>query len=391
MFYRLRGAGWWLLPAVLVGSASAQITRVGRFWVETVTGSESVTPSGQLKVISRGPVMVTGSDGDQVHYTLIKKVKARDEADARRLLNQFVLRASRSGDVTTLNAAHGNGTAELTIRAPRTLRLSEIDTHGGRVEVMDLDGSVETETGGGAIRLDRIGGDVSARTAGGEIKLGTVKGRARCSTAGGAIRAQNVGGELVCETAGGEIAIEEAGGPVRASTAGGSIRVARAGAAVTADTAGGSIDVGHASGMVKASTSGGSIDVGAATGVRCDSAGGGIRLSKVSGSVRASTAVGSIVAQLLAAGFSDGFLSTTAGDITVFIPSNLAVTIRAQNTAVAQGVRRIVSEFPEVNVRLDGSLVVGEGALNGGGPLLRLAGSGGTIFIRRGALERDSR
>ena len=384
MLCRIERAGWLLLPAVLcVSSASAQVTRQGRFWVETVTGSEPAAPSGQLKVISRGSVTVTGADGDQVHYKLIKKVKARDEADARRLLDQFVLKASRAGDVTTLNAAHGSGTAELNIRAPRSLRRTQIDTHGGRVEVADLEGSVETGTGGGAIRLDRIGGDIVARTAGGEITLGTVKGRARCSTAGGAIRARSIGGELTCETAGGEIAIEEAGGPVRASTAGGSIRVARAGAAVTADTAGGSIDVGNASGMVKASTAGGSIDVGAATSVRCDSAGGGIRLSQVSGSVRASTAVGSVVAQLLAAGFLDGFLSTSAGDITVFIPSNLAVTIRAQNTAVAQGVRRIVSDFPEISVRLDGSLVVGEGSINGGGPLLRLAGSGGTIFIRR--------
>ena len=87
------------------------------------------------------------------------------------------------------------------------------------------------------------------------------------------------------------------------------------------------------------------------------------------------------MAQLLSTGFSDGFLSTSAGDITVFIPSNLAVTIRAQNTA--SGIRRIVSEFPEVQVRLDDGMVIGEGTINGGGPLLRLAGSSGTIYIKR--------
>jgi hypothetical protein len=59
------------------------------------------------------------------------------------------------------------------------------------------------------------------------------------------------------------------------------------------------------------------------------------------------------------------------------------VTIRAQNAAVAQGARRIVSDFDEVNVRVEGPLVVGEGSINGGGPVLRLAGTGGTIYIRR--------
>lgn len=371
------------MPLAFACSASAQITRQGRYWVEKVSGSEAALPAGQLKIVSRGPVTLTGVDGGQIQYTLTKKVQARDEAHARRLLEEFVMKTSRAGAVTTLTLAHGGGIAELSVHAPRSLKQSRIETHGGQVEAVDMNGAVDVQTGGGAIRLDRIGGDVTARTSGGEIRLGTIKGRARCSTAGGAIAARSVGGELTCETAGGEIVIDEAGGAVRASTAGGSIRVVRAAAAVNADTAGGSIDVGSASGMVRAATSGGSIEVGAATGVRCESAGGGIRLNRVSGSVRASTAVGSIVAQLLASGFEEGFLTTSAGDITVVIPSNLPVTIRAQNTAVAQGLRRIISDFPEVNIRLDGTVVIGEGALNGGGPLLRLAGSGGTIFIRR--------
>lgn len=386
MWHRVRIPGWWAVAAVTgmcLAGAQPGPKRQGAFWVEAVTGSEAVPPSGRLKVITRGPVTLAGADTGAVEYTLTKKVKARNEAAARRLLEQFVLKASRSGDMTTLTVANGNGLAELLIRAPRSLSWSGIETHGGRIEVTDLNGAVRAETGGGAMRLDRIGGDVAAYTAGGEIVVGTVRGSARCVTAGGPIRAQSIGGEANCETAGGEISILEAGGPVRASTAGGSIRIARAGATVVADTAGGSIDVGQARGMVRAETSGGSIDVGAAVGVRCESAGGGIRLSKVSGSVRASTAVGSIVARLAGGEFSDGFLSTSAGDITVFLPSNLAVTIRARNTAVAQGVRRIVSEFPEVSVRMDGPLVVGEGAINGGGPVLRLTGSGGTIYIRR--------
>lgn len=367
--------------ALAWSAAGQQIQKQGKFWVETVSGSEP--GAARLKVVSRGPVTVAGGASSNFGYTLAKKVRAGNERQARERLAQFALKTSRSGETVIFHVTHAEGVAELTIHAPRATSWVSVETHGGRVEAAGLDGFVETLTGGGAIRVDDIGGNVVARTAGGEISVGTIRGSLHCVSAGGTIRARSVGGEIACETAGGEIQIEQAQGPVRASTAGGSIRVAKAGAGVQADTAGGSIDVGSAAGMVRADTAGGSIDVGAATGVRCQSQAGGIRLALVSGSVRATTSVGPVVATLRNTGFSEGFLSTSAGDITVFIPSELAVTIRAQNAAVAQGVRRILSDFPEVSVRLDGGLVIGEGSINGGGPLLRLAGSGGTIYIKR--------
>ncbi len=370
-----------LLAPVALAAAQSGPVRQGAYWVETVNGSETVAPSGRLKVVSRGAVTVNGTDSGSLEYSLVKKVRARSEADARRLLSEFVFKTSHAGDLTQFTLSSGSGTGDLNIRVPRTLRWAGIETHGGRVEVVDLEGVVQASTGGGPMRLDRIGGQAVANTAGGEISLGAMRGPVHCSTAGGTIRAESLGAETTCDTAGGEIVVNEATGPLRVSTAGGSIRVARAGGTVLAETASGSIDVGEARGMVRAETAGGSIEVGAANGVRCESAGGGIRLAKASGSVRASTAVGSVMAQLLASGFSDGFLSTAAGDITVVIPSNLAVTIRAQNAAA--GARRIVTEFPEIQVRVDGGQVFGEGSLNGGGPVLRLAGSGGTIYIKR--------
>jgi hypothetical protein len=117
--------------------------------------------------------------------------------------------------------------------------------------------------------------------------------------------------------------------------------------------------------------------------VRCENAGGGVNLDNISGSVRVTTAIGSIIASLLAGKpMSDSFLSTGGGDITVIIPSNLGVTIRAQNE-LAGNIRRIVSDFPGISVRVEGGQVVAEGPVNGGGPILRISGTGGTIFIKR--------
>jgi hypothetical protein len=69
------------------------------------------------------------------------------------------------------------------------------------------------------------------------------------------------------------------------------------------------------------------------------------------------------------------------GDITVFVPSNLGIRILAQIESA--GSKRIVSDFPGVKTKVSGPTATAEGSINGGGPLLRLSSSGGTIYIRR--------
>jgi hypothetical protein len=144
--------------------------------------------------------------------------------------------------------------------------------------------------------------------------------------------------------------------------------------------------VGQAEGAVTAETSGGAIQVDAANGVRCESAGGAIRLRNVAGALHASANSGNILAQLVTGQpFADSLLSTNAGDITVFIPSNLALTIQATNETGGTG--RIISDFPQVPVQAGAQPgvgpVVAKGALNGGGPVLRVNVMGGTIYLRR--------
>jgi hypothetical protein len=56
--------------------------------------------------------------------------------------------------------------------------------------------------------------------------------------------------------------------------------------------------------------------------------------------------------------------------------------IQAQNT-MADTLRRIVSEFPAIQARRQGTRIIAEGSINGGGPLLQISGTGGTIFIRK--------
>jgi DUF4097 and DUF4098 domain-containing protein YvlB len=384
-----------LRPALLVSgflsialAAEPVLTREGKYWVEVRSGSESVAPSTRLRIVSRGPVTINGTlngvSGPELSYALKIRVKAASVEEARLLVKRFNVRlAKQGGNSMYLVVQRGDGMADLQVKLPRTAPETTIATTEGAVAFYDLDGAVEAETGGGAVTADRIKGNIVVRTAGGDITLGAVEGNAKCTTAGGKITAGLVRGEATFETGGGDISAQEVHRLVHATTMAGSIRIHSAGSAVIASTGGGPIDVGQARGVVTARNSGGPVKVGSAEGVRCEDAGGGVNLDNISGSVRVSTAIGSIIASLLAGKpMSDSFLSTGGGDITVIIPSNLGVTIRAQNE-LAGNIRRIVSDFPGISVRVEGGQVVAEGPVNGGGPILRISGAGGTIFIKR--------
>ena len=364
--------------------AEPALTRDGAYWVQVVTGSEALTPSARLRITSRGSVTLTGVGQNELWYSLKVRVKASTEVAARQLVKGFGARITRAGSGYTALIIHrANGLADLQVKIPRTAPETIITSTEGALSFSDLDGSVTAETGGGNIKADRIRGNVVARTAGGDVTLGTIEGSARCATAGGKINASLVRGDATFETGGGDIFAQEVGGLVRAATMAGSIRIRRAGSAVIASTGGGPIDVGQAQGWVTAKNSAGPVQVGSAQGVSCESGGGGVQLANISGGVRVSTAVGSIIAGLLAGKtMADSFLSTGSGDITVFIPSNVGVTIRAQNE-LSDSIRRIISDFPGLRVRVEGGQVVAEGPVNGGGPVLRISNTGGTIFIKR--------
>ena len=355
----------------------------GPFWVEVEKGAEPVAPKSNIRITTFGTVAIKGTAGTELSYVVVKRVKARNEAEARRLLKAYRIRTSRQGKVTHLWVQGGSEMAELEVSAPQNSGEVVIETRAGSVDASQFDGAIVAETGGGRVALDQISGDLVAKTAGGEISLGKIGGDVRCVSGAGAIRAENIRGQALLETGGGDITIRQVDGAVRCTTNGGGIHIAQAGNIVIADTAGGPIDVGYARGMVTANNSaGGPIQVGSASGARCESAGGPIQLTSFGGSLKASTAVGSIIARFQTQPLADSFLSTSHGDITVWIPSNLKVTVRAQNASYG-GPKRIVSDFPDIPVKLAGAATIAEGSLNGGGPLVKLAGMGGMIYIRR--------
>jgi len=372
------------LPACLLAASAAvfaqPLVHEGGRWIQTVTGS--VPAVSRLRIDCQGPVHLDAGTAGELTYTARLSVSARSEAEARQILARSVTRANSAGGWSVLSTGGGPIVADLNVQAPR-LSAAEIATAEGAVEANGVDGLLTIQSGAGELKCDRIGGAVRLTTGGGDIQIGEVAGMLRATTGGGRITVKNARGEAVLETAGGDIEIVNAAGSVRADTAGGAIRVTNAGGPVTASTGGGPIVIGKAGGIVITRNMAGPVQVGGAPGVRSESGTGAIRLTNIGGAMRVSTAMGNIMASLLGgAAFSDSFLATGNGDITVLIPSNVGVTIRAQNDS-ADSQRRIVCDFPSVPVRMRGMQVVAEGAVNGGGPLLQITGTGGTIFIKR--------
>src|SRR5712664_3260005 len=104
--FRTSDFGWIAAALLVVGPAfggeESKLTRDGGFWVQTITGTEAAAPGGRLRVSTSGSVTVRGGVEEQIRYTVTKRVKAGSEAEARRLLQQFLVSVHRQGDIHIL-------------------------------------------------------------------------------------------------------------------------------------------------------------------------------------------------------------------------------------------------------------------------------------------------
>jgi len=365
-----------LLP--LTGIGQQDLKREGDGWVRVYNGT--LPACARLRVIGHGPVTVDGGSRSFT-YSIRVNVAARSEAEARRVLERLPMHIATQGDLVTLTAPGGPALATVTVRAPR-LTAAVIGTSDGAVEASGIEGTLDVDTRAGEISVDRIHGPCTLVTGGGAVRIGEITGPLHCTSGAGRITAKTVHGTAVLYTYGGDITADQIGGEARVETVGGSIHIRVANGPVNAISGGGEIVVDKAAGTVTARNMMGPVQVGAAAGVHCENGSGGIRLSRIDGPMRVSTSMGSILADLTGGRLSDSFLATASGDITVLIPSNIGVTIRAEN-AMADNLRRIVSDYAALAARREGNRIVAQAALNGGGPVLQISDTHGTIFIKK--------
>ena len=375
-------------------SANTRVYREGNAWIEETSGT---LPQGRtLRVdVAVGTVNVQG--GASSSYRIRKKAFTSSEEAARRQFEELRVSTSSQGDTINVRADFSRGgshrmSAEFDLQVPQNMQLVDVNTRGGSVNVQSIAGRVESETAGGSIAMNQIGGPIMANTMGGGINVGSASSEVNVKSAGGNINVSSVGGRLSATTYGGSVEIGTVHQNAMIETMGGSIRIQRSGGDLRATTAGGNIDAGEVGGAATLETAGGNIRLGSAKGaVKAETAGGGISLWKVGSGVRAETAGGGITAELLGRTIIDSQLETAAGDITVILASNVACTVRAA-IDMATG-HRIRSDFPEVKITSEGGEYgpkqwFAQGALNGGGPTLKIRTSIGDIEIRRASAKQ---
>jgi len=346
-----------------------------------------------------------------VRYTVHIETDAQ-EPQAHGLLEKYALTTRETPSTVTLKGSlpalrtNASRTAQFwvqfTVYIPSKFDV-EVSTGAGDIETSDLGGRVLLSTDGGNITTGRVGFSkrqlstperpvAKLQTQGGHIKVQDVAGDLDAYTAGGHITVKNIDGCAKLRTGGGHISAEEIRGKAQLETEGGNITVGEAGAFVAVRTGGGQIDFGEVHGSVHAQTAGGGIRVMYVTGpMEVETSGGSICMTRVASSVRAATGNGTITAWIAPdspdakhtvqlPGASQ--LSSSTGDIVVYLPRNLMTTIDA---IVDNGGQQRIEFDPSlpftVETQPDG-IVHASASLNGGGAPLKLHSSEGKIRLQ---------
>ncbi len=308
--------------------------------VERIEKKLDVRPGGKLIVdIAHARIDVTTSSDPTVSIDFERKVRASSRENEEKYLADRAVTIEQKGDTVIIRQKKPEWKwslfsgwsrlrtkldARCAIVVPSEFDVS-LDTSGGSISVANLTGDVRADTSGGGIRCENITGAVDADTSGGSITFLAVHGAAIADTSGGSITAESCVGKL------------------------------------SADTSGGSIRVSRHRGNVEADTSGGSIT-----------------LEAIEGNVSGDTSGGSIRATLAIAPTANCRLSTSGGGITVTLPAGAAVALDA---ATSGG--HVESDFDVSGVDLRKKRRDARGEINGGGPLLHLRTSGGSIHVKQ--------
>lgn len=358
--------------AVVAQESTPRVYRSGYEWIEESAGSLAAAKSLRVKT-SSGAIQAQGNQQNSVTYTIRKHVRASSEEAARREFARLRVYAANSAEGGIIRGERENyvrGSIDFDIQLPRQISFVRLETGSGHLLARNIKGRVEAITGASTIQLDEIGGDVHARSGGGDIEIGKAGGDVRVETGGGGIHIGSAGGKVFAVSGGGELSVGSA-------------------QAMVLQTGAGAIHVDKCTGEVTASTGGGSVDLSEVMHARVSSGGGSIKAIRIAGGLRVDTGSGPIVVDLAATrgSFTESRLETAAGDIVVYIPDDLGITIRAA-VELANGEGIVSKDFPGLQVS-HGSQQLGpreiwaEGSLNGGGPLLHVHTTTGTITFKR--------
>lgn len=359
-----------------------------------LTGSVAARDGGRLHLTTDlGNVIIHTRDTDRVDYSVYLEADASQKG-AKQLLKRFAISGRETPDGVVVRGetlgreCSGRLWVTIQVTIPKTYSV-DVSTGGGNIQTDDINGRASLSTTGGNITAGNIGGPARLYSeSGGHLTVKNVSGELTAITGGGHITTGSIAGNANLHTTGGHIRVASVEGIARLETGGGNVTLQHAGTELIAETTGGQIEVGEAAGLVRAKTGGGGIRVVRVSGpTNLQTAGGSIYLTQVDSAVRASAAAGGITAWFVAPPKGSGGceLASNDGDIVVYLPRQLAVTIDAR-VQMGDDHRVIVDPAFPIRVSYDDSsggtrTVRAEGALNGGGEVIRLRTVAGNIRL----------
>ncbi len=332
------GFGKFQMIPILQGLLFAGTSMADAAVEDHVERSFQVSPGGRLTVDSdRGSIEVRTGDRDVVDIKIERKVKKNGKWSVEEVLGDFPITFDHSDDGVTIRAKHNQEILRRWGRERNRLRVKFLITVPQRY-------NVDLKTVGGGISVGDLEGEVRSQTAGGNLQIGKIKGPVWGRTAGGNIEVEGTEGDADVKTSGGKITIGSVEGAVEAKTAGGSIHIEKATGSVNAKTAGGSIAV-----------------------------------EEVMGSINAKTVGGSVTAYISGQPEEDCSLETSGGSVTAYLVESIALDVEARTTG-----GNVSTDVPVATV-VQGKVSKGrlQGAINGGGPLLKLRTFGGSIHLHK--------
>lgn len=339
-----------------------------------------------------GNILIHATDSSGVEYRVYLEAGGSGAKVKARLLKGYRLLARSTPDGIHIKSETPSEVSErlwvrLDVSLPKNYSVDAV-TGGGNIEMGDLDGNATLSTAGGNITAGDIQGAAHLETNGGHITVKDVSGDLIAKTGGGHITAGTIVGDATIRTNGGHIHVFSVGGIGDMVTRGGNITVEHSGGQLLAQTSGGRIEVGEAAGLVHAKTDGGGIHIVRVSGPSdLHTGGGNIYLTQVDSAVKASTMSGGITAWFVGPLNRPGGceLRSSDGDIVVYLPRRLPMTIDAQ-IQMADDHHLIVDPAFPLRLISDNSssglrTIRAEGSLNGGGEILRLRAVDGNIRL----------
>ena len=388
-------------------------------FVESIEQHYIVDSEGSLTLRAEiGSIQVDSWTNDEMKIHIEKRLNTRREDRARSAFDEVdVILARQDNDVHIRVVdkkksifLRNRVSVEMTVRVPESYTL----------DLSTVDGSIEIENTQGAVTVRAVDGDIEIESTNGHVKA---------STTDGDIEIADVTGSVTVRAVDGDIEIESTNGHVKASTTDGDIEIRNTRGTVTANAVDGNIDIGHVTGDVIARATEGDVEIHDTQGtvtvktvdgrietrttegdVDAGTLKGDIDLYDTKGYVKAQAVRGSIVVDVARTNSDTEqagpdpqnidqdpdtrfLLETTEGDVTIYLPEDLAASIEADGSSGGlllsrlwrDEAGRVYSDF-RLNQSEWGVFFYRQseasGDINGGGNRIRLQTNSGNIYIK---------